>query len=141
MIAASERVVRGARSSLPDNRSGPRPPDHPRCPHSMTARLATTWVSGQQLGPTVVAQPQRHAVMGIRLLPAGAYALFGAPLRVVTGVIVELEDLIGPSGREVVDRCREAPSVEERFRIAAAWLATRLARARAPDPASAWAAG
>jgi AraC-like DNA-binding protein len=104
------------------------------------SRFATTWVSGQQMGPTVVAQPRRHAVLGVRLLPAGAYALFGAPLRVVTGLVVEAEDLVGATARELVERCREAASVAARFRVVAAWLAPRLAGARALDPAVAWAA-
>ena len=102
--------------------------------------FATTWLVGQQLGPIVTTQPDRHHVMGIRLRPAGAYALLAAPLRVVTGLVVELEDLVGPAARELVDRCRDAPSVAARFELAAAWLAARIAGARTVDPAIAWVA-
>jgi len=92
-----------------------------------TGTFATTWLVGQQLGPIVTAAPDRHHVLGIRLRPAGAYALLAAPLGVVTGLVVELEDLVGPT-------------VAARFGLAAAWLAARLAAARAIDPAIAWAA-
>jgi AraC-like DNA-binding protein len=100
----------------------------------------TTWLSGQQLGPVVTTLPPRHAVMGVWLRPAGAYALLRAPLRVVTGRLVELEDLVGASARLLVDRCRAAPSVTARFRVVATWLGERLAGARAIEPAIAWAA-
>jgi transcriptional regulator GlxA family with amidase domain len=58
----------------------------------------------------------------------------------VTGLVVELEDLVGPAVRELVERCRDAPSVAERFEAAAGWLARRVASARTVDPAIAWAA-
>ena len=104
------------------------------------ARFETTWLVGQQLGPIVTRQPDHHHVLGIRLRPAGAYALLSAPLRVVTGLVVELEDLVGGPVRELVGRCRDAPSVAERFAIATRWLAARLASRPAIDPAIAWAA-
>jgi AraC-like DNA-binding protein len=102
--------------------------------------FATTWLVGQQLGPIVTAQPDRHHVLGIRLRPAGAYGLLGAPLRVVTGLVVELEDLVGASVHELVERCRDATAVETRFGIVTTWLAARLGGARRPDPTVAWAA-
>jgi AraC-like DNA-binding protein len=108
-------------------------------PRSLS-RFATTWLVGHLLGPTVVRQPRRHHVLGIRLRPAGAYALLGAPVRVVAGLVVELEDLLGAPAGELVERLREAASVGARFEMVAAWLAARLAGARTVDPAIAWAA-
>ncbi len=105
-----------------------------------TTTFATTWLCGQLLGPIVTVPPRRHTVLGIRLRPAGAYALLATPLRCVTGTVVELEDMIGPAAAELVARCREARSVEARFHIAAGWLAARMAGARTVDPAIAWAA-
>jgi AraC-like DNA-binding protein len=105
------------------------------------ATFATTWLVGQQLGPIVTEAPSRHHVLGIRLRPAGAYALLSAPLRVVTGLVVELEDLVGAPVRELVERCRDAGSVAARFAIATRWLAARLSTRRPTlDPAIAWAA-
>jgi AraC-like DNA-binding protein len=100
----------------------------------------TTWLCGQLLGPIVTTQPRRHNVLGVRLRPAGAYALLSAPLRCLTHTVVELEDVVGASARELTARCREEPSVEGRFRIAAAWVAAHTAGARTVDPAIAWAA-
>jgi AraC-like DNA-binding protein len=104
------------------------------------APFATTWLVGQQLGPVVTAQPARHHVLGIRLRPAGAYALLRVPLRVVTGLVVELEDVVGVAVRELVAQCRDATSIEARFETVTAWLGARLAGARRIDPAIAWAA-
>ncbi len=103
-------------------------------------RFTTTWLCGMQLGPVVTRQPRRHAVLGVRLRPAGAYALLAAPLREITGLVVELEDLVGLAARELVDRCRDAGSAEARFRIAAAWVRERMASARTVDPVIAWTA-
>lgn len=104
------------------------------------ATFTTTWLVGQQLGPIVTVQPDRHHVLGIRLRPAGAFALLSAPLRVVTGLVVELEDLMGDAVRELVERCRDAPSVGARFAAAARWLGARLATRPVVDPAVAWVA-
>jgi AraC-like DNA-binding protein len=103
-------------------------------------RFRTTWVCGMQLGPTVTKQPRTHRVMGIRLHPAGAYALFATPLRTITGLVVELRDLVGPAADELVERCRETASPEGRFGLAAAWIAARVGDARPVEPSVAWAA-
>jgi AraC-like DNA-binding protein len=100
----------------------------------------TTWLCGQLLGPIVTTQPRRHTVLGIRLRPAGAYALLATPLRCLTNTVVELEDVVGATAGGLVARCREADSVEARFAIAAAWVAERTRDARTVDPAIAWAA-
>src|SRR5437763_14885786 len=75
-----------------------------------TGTFATTWLVGQQLGPIVTAPPDRHHVLGIRLRPAGGYALLAAPLGAVTGRVGELEDLVGPPVRALVERCRRRPT-------------------------------
>ncbi len=102
--------------------------------------FTSTWLCGMQLGPTVTTQPRRHGVLGIRLHPAGAYALLATPLRTITGLVLELRDLVGSAADELVERCREAPSTEARFGIAAAWIAARVGGARPVEPAVSWAA-
>jgi AraC-like DNA-binding protein len=99
----------------------------------------STWLVGILMRPTVCTQPRRHRVLGIRLHPAGAYALFATPLREITGLVVELRDVVGASGDELVERCRAAESTEERFRMAGAWIAARVHGALPVDPAIAWA--
>src|SRR5262249_50599990 len=97
-------------------------------------------LSGMQAGPLVLAQPARPSVLGVRLRPAGAFALLSAPLRETTGLIVDLDALFGRATRELVERCRDAASIGERFRIVADWLLRRIALARAATPAVAWSA-
>src|SRR5215470_6926884 len=53
--------------------------------------LVTAWLSGLQSGPIVGEQPARQDVMGVRLLPAGAYALLARPMREITELVVDLE--------------------------------------------------
>jgi AraC-like DNA-binding protein len=97
------------------------------------------WLSGPQTGPVVVEQPRWQDVLGVRLHPAGAYALLSMPMREVTGLAVDLSDLVGKSASDVADRCALTASVEERFRIVADWIATRARRAAGLDRGVAWA--
>ncbi|HJS75547.1 MAG TPA: helix-turn-helix domain-containing protein [Vicinamibacteria bacterium] len=97
-------------------------------------------VSGMQSGPMVLEQPPRQDVLGMRLRPAGAYALLAAPLRETSGLVVGLEDVFGSSARELVDRCHEAPGVAERFRILTGWIRRRIVEARVSTPEVAWSA-
>jgi AraC-like DNA-binding protein len=103
--------------------------------------LKTTWLAGLQSGPMVSAQPPRQDVMGVRLCPAGAYALMEGPMREISELVVDLEDLVGRAACELAERCYDATSVEERLRRAADWVAERVTKARGVDPAIAWAAG
>ena len=103
--------------------------------------LKTAWLAGLQSGPMVGAQPPRQDVMGVRLCPAGAYALLDRPMREISELVVDLEDLVGRASDELSERCYDAASVEERLRRAADWVAERVMKARGIDPAVAWAAG
>jgi AraC-like DNA-binding protein len=105
------------------------------------ALLKTAWLAGLQSGPIVSAQPPRQDVMGVRLCPAGAYALIDGPAREISELVVDLEDLVGQAAGELAERCYDAASVEERLRRAADWVAERVTKARGVDPAIAWAAG
>jgi AraC-like DNA-binding protein len=103
--------------------------------------LKTSWLAGLQSGPMVSAQPPRQDVMGVRLCPAGAYALLDRPMREISELVVDLEDLVGRAADELGERCYDAASVEERLRRAADWMAERVMNSRGVDPAIAWAAG
>jgi AraC-like DNA-binding protein len=87
----------------------------------------------------VVEQPAHQHVLGVRLRPAGARAIVARPLREVTGRSLDLADLVGPAASQVVERCHEASSVAERFRIVADWIGECFLRAHATDEAVAWA--
>ena len=99
-----------------------------------------TWLAGILAGPTITEVPARSVVLGVRLRPAGAYALLARPMREVSGLVVDLHDLIGAAAGELADRCRDAATVEERFRVAGAWVAGRISRARGVTPEVAWSA-
>ena len=99
------------------------------------------WLAGVQTGPVVTNVPRgASTVLGVRLTPAGAYALLALPMREVAGFVANLEDLVGGAARDLTDRCRHAASREERFRIAASWIAERVSRARGVSPEVAWSA-
>lgn len=98
------------------------------------------WLAGVQVGPVVTETPRHSTVLGVRLRPAGAYALLARPMRELSGFVADLSDLVGHAARALTDRCRDATSVEERFRVAAAWVAERVSRARGIVPEIAWSA-
>ena len=98
-------------------------------------RLVRAWLGGLQVGPTVVEQPIRQSIMGVRLSPAGAHALLGRPLSEVAGLVVDLRDLVGRTGEELADRLQEAASIGKRFRIAAEWVRDQAAHSSGGDPA------
>lgn len=95
-------------------------------------------LSGLHSGPIVIEMGASYATLGIRLRPAGAYALLARPLHDVSDYTVDLHDLVGGAAAELAERCHDAVTVAERFARAAAWLHDRLQRARGVDPAVAW---
>lgn len=105
---------------------------------SQTLRLCLT---GLQTGAMVIEHPDYHRVLGLRLHPAGAYALLSLPMGEVSGLTVDLCDVLGTAASELAERCHEAPSVEHCFKIAGDWVSERVIRARALDPRVAWSAG
>ena len=47
-------------------------------------------------------------MLGLRLHPAGAYALLSLPMREVSGLTVDLHDLVGAAASELAERCHDA---------------------------------
>ena len=106
-----------------------------------TERFPAACFSGIMPASFVIeAPPGPCRVLGLRLRPWGAFALLARPLSELTGVTVDLRDLAGPAGHELVERCQDAASGEEILRAAAAWVAERLARAASADPGAVWVA-
>ena len=95
-------------------------------------------LTGLQTSAVVIEHPDWHRVLGMRLRPAGAYALLSQPMSEVSGYTVDLPDLLGTAARELTDRCHAAATVEVCFARAAAWVCDRVRRARSVDPAVAW---
>ncbi len=97
-------------------------------------------ISGMQSAPMVLEQPPRQNVLGVRLRPAGAFALLAAPLRETSGLVVGLEDVFGRAARELHDRCHDAADTPELFRILADWIRRRIGESRVTTPEIAWSA-
>jgi len=107
-----------------------------------TGTCSTACFGGMEAGSWVVEAPaSAPPVLGVRLHPAGAYRLLGAPLSAVSGVTVDLQELVGRASEELIERCHDALSGEERLRRAAEWVTERMARSSPLEPAVAWVAG
>ena len=99
----------------------------------------TTCVTGLQLGHLVVEAPAcRTKVLGVRLTPAGAYALLARPMHELAGLTVDLEDLAGVAARQLVEECHAIGPGDDSVRAALRWIDARLARATRLDPAVGW---
>jgi AraC-like DNA-binding protein len=96
-------------------------------------------LSGLQAAPLVIEQPCWQRVIGVRLKPAGAYALTGAQLADACGLSVDVGDIFGLAANELIERCYEARGIEERLAVALAWLEQRLRGARTMKPGVSWA--
>lgn len=104
-----------------------------------TEPFTPTCVSGLLLSPDVIeAPPGPSAVLGMRLLPAGALGVLGRPLHELTGLTVDLEDVVAGAATELAERCASAGSPAARLRAAAAWIDARVRAHRGPDAAVAW---
>lgn len=103
---------------------------------------APVCLAGLQTRASVIeAPPGACCVLGVRLAPAGAYAVLGPAAVEARGRTVDGADVAGAAAGELAARCHDAPTPDARLRQAAAWVAARLARAATPpDPAVAWAA-
>ena len=98
----------------------------------------SAWLSGPQAGPIVLEQPAHQHVIGVRLRPAGSYAVVARPMHETAGLSLDLADLIGTEACDLLERCETVTSLESRFRVLAEWIVRRSARTRGMDKAVAW---
>ena len=76
----------------------------------------STWLGGPQVGPIVLEQPAHQYVIGVRLRPAGAYAVVARPMRETTSLSLDLGALIGSEATELLELCETATSIENHRR-------------------------
>jgi AraC-like DNA-binding protein len=110
---------------------------------SGTTPTPATCVTGIFSGPIVVRAPRRPCrVLGVRLHPAGAWALLAHPLSELADVTGDLGDLLGRTVAELAERCADAATGIERVRRTVSWLGRQLQRPEAgvADPAVQWVA-
>lgn len=90
-------------------------------------------IAGLEDGPRILAHPGGQEAIRLELTPVGAYRLFGLPMRELTNRVVELEDVLGPGARLLVERLADTPDWAARFDVLDSALLARLERN--PDPA------
>jgi AraC-like DNA-binding protein len=93
-------------------------------------------VGGLHLRPATIAHHGSGAGVSVDLSPLGSRALFGLPAAPLASLVVDLRDLLGRAGDELVDRLRAAPSWPARFAVLDEVLgrAVDQPRRRAPVP-------
>jgi len=103
-------------------------------------RFVAGTLSGLHSAPLTLEMGASQETLGLRLRPAGAYALLARPMGELSDLTVHLDELVGRIACELVERLHGAASVAERFRLVHDWVRVRIARARAIEPAVAWSA-
>jgi AraC-like DNA-binding protein len=103
-------------------------------------RFVAATLSGLHSRPLTLEMGATQETLGLRLRPAGAYALLARPMGEVSDLTLQLDDLVGSVARELAERLASAGSVEQRFRIVHDWVRARIAQARAVEPAVVWSA-
>jgi len=96
-------------------------------------------LTGLLVAPLVIETPAKSRLLGVRLRPAGAFALFGIPQYELTGAAVDLHAIIGSEARRLTERLDEAGSDAERMRLLVRWITQRLADHTSIDPTVAYA--
>src|SRR5919201_4225002 len=97
--------------------------------------MHTSFTAGLSDGPTFTEHAGSQHGIQVDLTPPAARALLGVPLRELTNRIVRLEDVLGPSLDELLERLYEQPTWERRFDLIEHEVALRLAEARSlPSP-------
>lgn len=103
-------------------------------------RFVAGTLSGLHSGPLTIEMGASQETLGLRLRPAGAYALLARPMAAVSDLTLTLDDLVGRVAAELAERVHAAASVAARFRLVHQWLCARVAAARPQHPAVAWSA-
>lgn len=76
----------------------------------------------------------------VNLSPLGAHMLFGVAMHELSSkLVLPLEDVLGASVRELVDRLEPAPSWNARFAMLDRFILGRVQQARRPSPDVDWA--
>ncbi len=97
------------------------------------------FLAAPSAGPALTEHDGEMRGVQVDLSPPAARMLAGVPLHELAGASVELEDLLGPPARELLERLDAAPSWPARLALAERAIARRLEDAPAPPPDVAWA--
>jgi AraC-like DNA-binding protein len=98
------------------------------------------FVGGLHAGPALIRHDGNQVGVSLQLTPLGARALLGLPAGALAGSVVDLDDVLGRTAGELVDRLAGATTWADRFAVLDDVLARRLTDAVEPPPetARAW---
>ncbi len=100
------------------------------------------FLGGLHAAPATIRHEGTQIGVSLDLTPLGARALLGLPAGALAWSVVDLDDVLGPPGRELVERLADAATWSDRFAVLDAVLARRVdeppAAAAAPETARAW---
>jgi AraC-like DNA-binding protein len=100
-----------------------------------------SFAAGLHDGAALVESTDRSHCLQVNLTPLGAYQVFGLSMGSLANRVVDLRDILGEGGRRLVEQLEDATDWEIRFAILESFIAGRVADARRPAPAVAWALG
>lgn len=108
-----------------------------RRPGGPPARMSS-FAAGLGDGPVLIENRGRTRCLQIDLTPSGARRLFGMPMHELANRSVDLREVLGRAGDELVERVAEAPDWTGRFDLVDRALSARLAAAAPADAGVAW---
>jgi AraC-like DNA-binding protein len=101
----------------------------------------TSFVAALHDSHTLVEHDGFQEGIEVRLTPLGARALFGLPMHELTNRVVDIDDLLGRRGDELVGLLWDADSWQRRFALLDEAIASRLDAAQRSESELAWAWG
>jgi AraC-like DNA-binding protein len=100
-----------------------------------------SFAAGLHDGAALVESRGASNCLQVNLTPLGAYQVFGLSMDSLANRTVDLGAILGAAGRRLVAQLHDAAGWEDRFALLESFLAARIADARPPAPAVAWAMG
>jgi AraC-like DNA-binding protein len=104
-----------------------------------TGDVRGSFVAGLYESYVIVESARSSCGLQVNFTPLGAHSLLGMSMAALANRAVDVEDILGAAGREVVERLNDTPGWSERFRIVDDFLLERLARSREPAAPVVWA--
>lgn len=102
-------------------------------------RRPPAFIMGAHDASTAVEGDCAPSYLEVWLAPLGAYTLLGSPLDELSGQLVDLVDVLGPTGRRLAEQLRETRSWRQRFAMMDQFLLLRMASGPRPSPEVGWA--
>jgi len=96
-------------------------------------RRTKHWIAGLQTEPIHVESHGESLMVVVQFKTLGAFTFLGQPLHSFTGEFITLDCVFKSEADDVWEQMQEAPSPEEKIRIAENFLLAKLLKKSAPD--------